>query len=101
MALHVELHPAALAEAESAAAWYAARSSRAAAAFAREIETAIALIAENPERGFVYLEGTRRILLKRFPFLVVFRVQGERIHVVAVAHGRRRPGYWSGRLAVE
>ena len=73
----------------------------AAAAFAREIDVAIALITENPERGLLYLEGTRRILLKRFPFQVVFRVQGKRIQVVAVAHGRRRPGYWSGRLARE
>jgi plasmid stabilization system protein ParE len=101
VARHVELHPEAVAEAEAAAAWYAARSLRAAAAFAHEVEGAIALIAGSPERGLTYLEGTRRILLKRFPFLIVFRVQHERVHVVAVAHGRRRPGYWTARLAVE
>ena len=41
--------------------------------------------------------GTRRYLMRRFPFFVVYRLFGETVQVVAVAHGRRRPGYWTAR----
>jgi hypothetical protein len=35
--------------------------------------------------------------LKRFPCLVFFRILDDEIAVVAVAHEKRRPGYWTGR----
>jgi plasmid stabilization system protein ParE len=37
-------------------------------------------------------------LLRRYPFSVVYRVESARILIVAVAHGRRRPGHWKSRL---
>jgi len=43
--------------------------------------------------------NTRRVVLNRFPYLVVFRETTSEIEVVAVAHGRRRPGYWRERLS--
>lgn len=93
----VEFHPEALAEAEAAALWYAQRSEPASIAFAREIDRAVGLIAESPERWPTHASGTRRYLLRRFPFHVVYRVEASRILVVAIAHGSRRPGYWTGR----
>jgi hypothetical protein len=36
-------------------------------------------------------------VLRRFPYLIVFREGMEGIEIVAVAHGRRRPGYWRDR----
>ena len=42
--------------------------------------------------------GIRRILLVRFPFAVVFIELPEEWRVLAIAHQRRRPGYWIGRL---
>jgi hypothetical protein len=33
----------------------------------------------------------------RFPYAVLYSIVGERIRVIAVAHDRRRPFYWSGR----
>jgi plasmid stabilization system protein ParE len=42
--------------------------------------------------------GVRRILLDRFPFAVVHADEPDAIYVVAVAHLRRRPGYWLSRL---
>lgn len=97
MATALEILPAALDEAEAAAAWYAERSPRAAAAFVAEVDRALALVAEAPERWSAHLLGTRRIPLRRFPYLIVYRVETSRILVVAVAHGRRRPGYWRDR----
>ena len=48
-----------------------------------------------------YLPGARvdfdECPVKRFPFRIVFRVVENRILVVAVAHAKRRPGYWKDR----
>jgi hypothetical protein len=35
--------------------------------------------------------------IHRFPYSLVYRVQGGRIRVIAVAAQRRRPGFWRGR----
>jgi toxin ParE1/3/4 len=93
----VVFHPEALAEAEAAAAWYADRSKRAAEIFISEIDRAISSIREAPNRWLIYIGGTRRFLLRRFPFSVVYRETADQIQIVAIAHARRRPGYWKGR----
>ena len=87
----------ALEEAETAARWYAARSPAAAAAFSEEVDAAESAIARLPDAWPPFDHGTRRYLLRRFPFSIVSRVEPRRILIVAVAHGRRRPGYWKSR----
>lgn len=93
----VLLHPAAVDEAPAAAQWYREQSERAGAAFEVEIDRAIALIAEAPQRWPPYLHGTQRFLLGRFPFFLVYRRAGRGVEVIAVAHAKRQPGYWRGR----
>jgi hypothetical protein len=34
----------------------------------------------------------------RYPFSLVYILRGDDVEIVAVAHGRRRPGYWRSRL---
>jgi plasmid stabilization system protein ParE len=65
----------ALEETEAAARWYAERSPRAAVAFSDEIDAAEAAIAQLPEAYPRFDHGTRRYLLRRFPFSVVYRVE--------------------------
>jgi plasmid stabilization system protein ParE len=91
----VEFRPAALEEARAAAVWYRERSPAAADAFNDEITKAIKEIVSAPERWPQYRSGTRRFVLHRFPFFVVYRAQPNVVHVIAVAHARRRPGYWN------
>jgi plasmid stabilization system protein ParE len=95
--MQVFFHPEAVAEAQAAHRWYRECSGQAAAAFLGELDDAIAAVAESPERWPEYAGGTRRYLLKRFPFLLVYRVKNGDVQVLAVAHGRRRPGYWRNR----
>jgi toxin ParE1/3/4 len=78
--------------------YYFERSPKAADAFASEIERACSAIQSSPETWSVYLRGTRRFLLDRFPYLLVYRVVEGSIQIVAVAHGHRKPGYWRDRL---
>lgn len=91
-------HPDAAIEAFEAQDWYAERDDLAAAAFAHEVGLVIRSIAESPERYPRDLHGTRRIIFPRFRFSIVYLELGELIWIVAIAHQRRRPGYWRERL---
>src|SRR5262245_16153729 len=93
----IGFHLDALAEAVAAAAWYRERNARAAAAFEAEIAHAMDRVAAAPDRYPPYLDESRRILLRRFPYAIIYRLNAESIEIVAVAHGRRRPGYWRHR----
>jgi plasmid stabilization system protein ParE len=93
----VRFHPDAVAEAKAAYEWYAERNPSAANAFIAELDRAISQIQNRPERWTMHLRGTRKFLLRRFPFAVVYRVARSTIEIIAVAHGRRRPGYWRSR----
>ena len=57
------------------------------------------LIQNDPEIGTPsYDRRTRRVLVQRFPYQVVYRVLADDIVIVAVAHSKRRPGYWKNRV---
>jgi plasmid stabilization system protein ParE len=93
----VAFHPEAVEEAIAAERWYRERSESAASAFVAELDRAVELIGEGPHRWPRHVHGTRRYVMHRFPFVVVYRVAADEIQVVAVAHGRRRPDYWQRR----
>ena len=93
----VTVHPAAQTELQVAYDWYFERSPLATIALLEEIDVAIESSSENAGAGPPYLEGTRRFVLRRFPYSVVYRESSSGILVVAFAHGRRRPGYWRNR----
>jgi plasmid stabilization system protein ParE len=95
----VSFHPDAVAEADAAVAWYAIRSPRAAERFLAELECCVQAIVDSPERWPVFKYGARKITFRRFPYLVIYRVVPEQIQILAVAHGKRRPGYWRDRTA--
>jgi len=79
---------------------YAERSVSAAAGFSEEIDAAESAIVELPDAWPPFDHGTRRYLLRRYPFSVIYRVESRRILIIALAHGHRRPGYWRSRLAM-
>ena len=80
-----------------ALSWYAARSERAARGFEAEFKRAIDAIAEAPRR-FPLCDGQHRYyLMRRYPFQVIYREKLEGVLILAVAHAKRRPGYWHGR----
>jgi plasmid stabilization system protein ParE len=98
VALELEYLDAALEDAESAARWYSGRSTIAAQEFAEEIDAAITAIERLPNAWPAYDHGTRRYLLRRYPFSVIYRIEPKRILIIAVAHGHRRPEYWRSRI---
>jgi plasmid stabilization system protein ParE len=95
--MKVRLHPEARAELREARGWYFERSSLSAAAFAHAVDNAVSQIAEAPTRYPLAEHGTRKFVLQRFPFNIFYRPNETEIVVVAVAHQKRRPGYWARR----
>jgi plasmid stabilization system protein ParE len=97
--MRVRFHPEAAAEAERAQGWYEERSVFAAGGFLQELTRAIQRISLAPERYPTAEHGTRRIVLEQFPFTVFYVVRRDEVFIVAVAHHKRRPGYWAGRTS--
>jgi plasmid stabilization system protein ParE len=90
--------PPAEAEFLQAMAHYEEQAPGLGADFVAEIERVVALIVAHPQLGTPGPWDTRRILIRRFPFNVVYQPQPDFLLIVAVAHQRRRPGYWRARL---
>ncbi|MDP3089109.1 MAG: type II toxin-antitoxin system RelE/ParE family toxin [Nitrospira sp.] len=96
--LLLEFHPAALDELERAKAWYDAQRPGLGGSFFYEITAAVSRIRETPNTWPDYKQGTRRFLVHRFPFAVIYSQHAHGLLVVAIMHLKRRPGYWQSRL---
>ena len=100
--LAVEFHPEARAELLQERAWYRERSEQAALGFDTTLAAAVSLIAETPEVAPVWLpmaqRPVRKWALRRYPFCLFYVALDARLVILAVAHVRRRPGYWQSRL---
>lgn len=94
-----EFHQEAILEAREATAWYAERSLIAASKFKNELRQAEASVTKHPSAWSPYLHGTRCFQLEHFPYGLVYIERADRIIGIAVAHLKRRPGYWRERLA--
>lgn len=94
----VQVHPQAEQEADDAFERYLGESREAAFGFDDELRSAYRSVAVHPLICPPYLHSTRRVILDRFPFSVVFRERLQDIQIIAVAHASRRPGYWAKRL---
>lgn len=94
----LRIHEGARREANLATVWYAERSLSVARRFRDELLSTFSRAAASPLRYPSYLHGTRRVLLKKFPYFVVFFDWQDEVFIVAVAAAKRRPGYWKTRI---
>jgi toxin ParE1/3/4 len=96
--MRFSFHPLALDEAIRGADWYRSEGSpQAARNFTQQIEASIAMLRKHPETGTPSLRQTRRFTLASFPYWLVYRIEGDALRILAIAHQRRRPGYWAKR----
>lgn len=95
----IRVYPEAQLEAEAAVEWYGQRSPAAAGRLVDELHSALERIQQSPNQFPKLALNTRRKVLDRFPYVVVFRETTTEIEIIAIAHGRRRPGYWRERLS--
>ena len=95
--LPVDYIPGARRDFDESFDWYAERSTQAAVRFVNAVDAALSAIAADPKRFAAVDDLHRECPVRRFPFRIVYRVTADRIVVVAIAHAKRRPGYWEDR----
>ena len=66
-------------------------------AFTLELERTVERICAFPESGPKFSASTRGRITANFPFWVIYRSDGTEATIVAIAHQRRKPGYWRSR----
>jgi plasmid stabilization system protein ParE len=90
-------HREAQAEFREAARFYESRLPGLGSSFADEVEHAIQLTLAHPDIGTPVGRSLRQVLVKRFPYAVIYRREAGEIFILAIAHQSRRPGYWRQR----
>jgi plasmid stabilization system protein ParE len=90
-------------ELRAAVAWYEERRAGLGDEFLTAVDSAIERIRRGPKAGRQVPRvapdlGVRSARVQRFPYMLVFVELDRAIRILAVAHDRRRPGYWRKRL---
>ena len=106
MTWRAELHADAAAELGAAAVWYEERRAGLGLQFVAAVDRAVEHARSWPHSGAAVPElsgslDVRRLPVARFPYHLVYLLDDEAIHVLAVAHDHRKPGYWQERQANE
>jgi plasmid stabilization system protein ParE len=93
-----ELHPNATEELIDSAQFLNETSSGLASRFLDDFFRLVERIGEYPESGFRISGRVRGARVSDFHYDFVYRIDRDRIYIVAVAHQSRRPGYWKDRI---
>ena len=99
----VRLSSEAIDELVEAAAWYRGQRPGLESEFLDEIGRVLPVIESAPASFPRLLDVSadlmiRRALLPRFPYALIFMSVGDSLRILAVAHTKRRPGYWLDRV---
>lgn len=81
-----------------AAIYYQSQASGLGVDYLSEVERAVQAITKSPNTWPIIKGELRRRLVRRFPFGILYRIEPEKIVIIAVAHLRRKPGYWKKRI---
>ena len=103
MIYRVRFAPEAEVDLDDAVRWYERQRVGLGLALVAEVNEVVTGIERWPQLGALVLDvetplAARRIPVRRFPYYVVWVVIDDLIYIVAVAHNRRRPGYWATRM---
>lgn len=92
-------HPDAETEHLAEVAFYESRRRGLGARYLASFGAAMERVCSDPNQFRIECEpDLRRVPLRGFPFAIIYRDVGVQIQVLAVAHHRRRPGYWATRI---
>ncbi|WP_415896011.1 type II toxin-antitoxin system RelE/ParE family toxin [Neptuniibacter sp. PT34_22] len=93
----IKFHPDVSQEVRTAYQWYEEQAQGLGDDFLIELEYSFKLIRKQPNTWPVFSARTRRFLLNKFPFSVIYTPSTEVILVLAVMHNRQKPRYWGER----
>ena len=100
----IEVLPEAMTELFEAVDWYEEQREGLGEELFDAIERAMGRIMLQGPRAFPrVLEDprTRRVLVQRFPYAVIYADEATLVRIVAFAHLKRRPAYWSNRVPLK
>jgi len=95
--VQVRFRSEAVEDVEAAKAWYNEQRDGLGDAFVLALESAVRLVVEFPEAFPEIAARHRRALLRRFPFALYYRVEGDVVEVLACLHQSVSPGTWRSR----
>lgn len=95
----LRVRPEAEAELTAAVDWYESKRAGLGAELMAEVDAALDKTLSRPAASPIWRRGYpyRRRTLDRFPYSIFFKASPGVVEVVAIAHSKRRPGYWIGR----
>lgn len=100
----MRFHESATDEMVATSKWYEEKAAGVGSQFLDAVEAAVSTLTEHPNLGAVWQDSVlpqgvdvRRFPLRVFPFLIVYVLEPEPT-IIAIAHGSRRPGYWTKRM---
>ncbi len=94
-----DFHPAAEAEFLECVGYYESRVPGLGTSLVDEYEALAKLILQSPKAWPVEIKpDIRRAPFYRFPLAIIYRGREDKVQILAIAHDRRRPQYWLGRL---
>lgn len=96
--LLVEVLPEVYNEMEAARSWYDNKLKGLGSRFLDEVDRAMDAIIESPNIWTNYSVGTKRFILHRFPFSIIYRHNDIKIQILALMHFKKKPGYWKDRV---
>jgi plasmid stabilization system protein ParE len=85
-------------ELDSAVAWYNQQSEGVGQGFLDELDRAVRRTVKFPLSCPEIEPGIRRRLMARFPYGLIYSIDGDTVVIVAVAHLHRRPRFWIDRI---
>ena len=85
-------------EVDEAVAYYDERRTGLGDRFEQDLLATVQFITEHPLSGKPLSENARKWPFRKFPYNIIYVVEPHEIVIVAIAHHRRRPGYWRSRL---
>jgi toxin ParE1/3/4 len=95
--LEITVHEDADEEFRAAAVFYETRQTGLGETFLDRVAEGFNLILAQPLAGPLLFDDFRRRFTRQFPYSIVYRIESDRIFVIAVAHWSRRPEYWKAR----
>jgi toxin ParE1/3/4 len=94
----VIFHPDARGELFEASNYYESCRTELGQEFLAAVEAVVALVRQHPESGRVLRMPFKRLLVRRFPYGIIYSVTDTTVYIVAVMHLKRKPGYWLERI---
>ena len=85
-------------EVDDAVQWYEEQAEGLSRAFLDELDRVVRLVRIYPLIATQIEPEIRRFLFARFPYSLIYGIDGETIVVIAVAHQHREPRYWADRI---